>query len=88
MQKNVESGIGFLRRVNQDHSIRLEGDVVVIGGGNVAADVARTALRTTDGHVSMVCLEQRDEMPAAKDEVAEVEEEGISIHNGWVRRKS
>jgi len=81
--ENVESGIGFLRRVNQDHSIRLEGDVVVIGGGNVAADVARTALRTTDGHVSMVCLEQRDEMPAAKDEVAEVEEEGISIHNGW-----
>ncbi len=79
----VESGVSFLRRVNQDDSIRLQGDVVVVGGGNVAADVARTAVRTTDGTVTMLCLEQRDEMPAAKDEVAEVEEEGIVIRNGW-----
>jgi len=64
-------------------SLRLEGDVVVVGGGNVAADVARTAYRLTDGKVTMLCLEQRDEMPAAKDEVAEVLEEGIAIENGW-----
>ena len=79
----VESGVAFLRRVNQDESVRLSGDVVVVGGGNVAADVARTAARCTDGKVTMLCLEQRDEMPAAKDEVAEVEEEGIQVCNGW-----
>ena len=79
----VESGVSFLRRVNQDESIRLEGDVVVVGGGNVAADVARTALRTTNGKVTMLCLESREEMPAAKDEVAECIEEGIEVKNGW-----
>ena len=85
--RGVESGVGFLRRVNQDESIRLHGDVVVVGGGNVAADVARTAARCTDGRVTMLCLEQRDEMPAAKDEVAEVESEGIEIRNGWGPRE-
>ena len=63
--------------------MRLSGDVVVVGGGNVAADVARTALRVTDGKITMLCLESRQEMPAAKDEIAEVEEEGITIMNGW-----
>jgi NADPH-dependent glutamate synthase beta subunit-like oxidoreductase len=81
--KGVESGIAFLRRINQDDTIRLDGDVVVVGGGNVAADVARTAARATDGKVKMLCLESREEMPAAKDEIAEVEEEGIEILNGW-----
>jgi NADPH-dependent glutamate synthase beta subunit-like oxidoreductase len=81
--KGVESGVSFLKRVNEKGSETLTGDVVVIGGGNVAADVARTALRCTKGSVTMLCLEQRDEMPAAKDEVAEVEQEGITIRNGW-----
>lgn len=49
----------------------------------MAADVARTALRCTDGRVTMLCLEQRDEMPASKDEVAECEAEGITVKNGW-----
>ncbi len=81
--EGVESGVSFLRRVNQDPSIKLGGDVVVVGGGNVAADVARAAARATDGKVTMLCLESRDEMPAAKDEIAEVEEENIVIFNGW-----
>ena len=59
------------------------GDVVVVGGGNVAADVARTALRCTSGKVTMLCLEQRGEMPAAKDEVEDILREGIEIKNGW-----
>ena len=79
----VESGVDFLYRVNNDPTQKLVGDVVVVGGGNVAADVARTALRATDGQVTMLCLEGREEMPAAKDEVAEVLEEGIAIENGW-----
>ncbi|MBQ1386106.1 MAG: FAD-dependent oxidoreductase [Erysipelotrichales bacterium] len=80
--KGVESGVSFLRRVNKA-PVKLEGDVVVVGGGNVAADVARSALRCTEGKVTMLCLEQRDEMPAAKDEVAEMLEEGIEIINGY-----
>ena len=79
----VESGVSFLKRVNQKGSEALDGDVVVVGGGNVAADVARTALRCTKGKVTMLCLEQRAEMPAAKDEIEEVEKEGIVIQNGW-----
>ena len=81
--EGVITGVSFLRRLNQDTSVRLQGDVVVVGGGNVAADVARSALRASDGKVTMLCLESREEMPAAKDEIAEVEQEGITILNGW-----
>ncbi|MBR4727256.1 MAG: FAD-dependent oxidoreductase, partial [Clostridia bacterium] len=79
----VQSGVAFLKDVNLGGKTSLTGDVVVIGGGNVAADVARTALRCTDGKVTMLCLEQREEMPAAKDEIAEILEEKIEIKNGW-----
>ncbi len=81
--EGVLSGIDFLKKVNLEHGTKLSGDVVVVGGGNVAADVARTALRCTSGKVTMLCLEQREEMPAAKDEVAELVEEGISLECGW-----
>ena len=81
--QGVQSGVAFLRDVNLGQTAALDGDVVVVGGGNVAADVARTALRCTKGKVTMVCLEQRDEMPAAKDEVAEILAENIEINNGW-----
>ena len=81
--QGVQSGVDFLRNVNLGKTDRLRGDVVVVGGGNVAADVARTALRCTQGKVTMLCLEQREEMPAAKDEVAEILEEKIEILNGW-----
>ena len=81
--EGVESGIAFLNRVNKDHSIRLPGDVVVVGGGNVAVDVARTAARVTGGKVTMLCLESEAEMPAARDEVEEAKEEGVSVLNGW-----
>ena len=79
----VESGVGFLKRVSLDDSVKLDGDVVVVGGGNVAVDVARTALRCTKGKVTMLCLENEKEMPAASDEVHEAKEEGIIINNGW-----
>ena len=81
--KGVESGIGFLNRVNRDHSVKLSGDAVVIGGGNVAVDVARTAGRVTGGHITMICLEGADEMPAAADEVEDAKAEGIEVKNGW-----
>lgn len=80
----VETGVDFLRRVNlNEEGVKLSGKTVVIGGGNVAVDVARTALRTGSSEVSMFCLESRDIMPAADDEVAEAEEEGIVVNNSW-----
>ena len=79
----VQTGVDFLRKVNLDHSIRLSGDTVVVGGGNVAIDVARTAVRAGASHVTMLCLEGENEMPAADDEVAEAKEEGIEVRNGW-----
>ena len=79
----ILGGIDFLRDVNLGKGKKLSGKVVVIGGGNVAMDVARTALRQGAEKVDLYCLESRDEMPSAKEELAEAEEEGIVIHNSW-----
>lgn len=80
----VQTGVEFLRAVNLDEeNVRLSGRTVVIGGGNVAIDVARTALRTGSDSVTMYCLEDEKSMPAAEDEVLEAKEEGIAIENGW-----
>ena len=81
--EGVLSGIDFVRRVNLGEAIRLPGKVLVIGGGNVAVDVARTAARVDADSVAMYCLESAAEMPASPDEVAEAAEEGITIQNGW-----
>ncbi len=81
--EGVQTGVDFLRKINLDHSIKLQGDTVVVGGGNVAIDVAGSALRAGKGKVTMLCLEQPDEMPAAKDEVKEAKEDGVEIMNGW-----
>ena len=56
--------------------------VLVIGGGNVAMDVARTA-RRQGGNVTLICLETREEMPASSWEVEEAEHEGVTIVNRW-----
>lgn len=81
--EGVLSGIDFIRRVNLGENVKLSGKVIVIGGGNVAVDVARTAVRLEASEVSMYCLESEAEMPASRDEVEEAEQEGIIIHNGW-----
>lgn len=57
--------------------------IVVIGGGNVAVDCARTALRLGAASVDIVCLETREIMPAHPEEIAAVEAEGARIHEGW-----
>lgn len=80
----VITGVDFLRKINSNQSVmKLEGDSVVIGGGNVAIDVARSARRVGNGKISMFCLESRDTMPASNDEIAEAEEESIEINPGW-----
>lgn len=79
----VVTGVDFLRRVNLDEEIKMEGPAVVIGGGNVAIDVARTAVRTGSSQVDMYCLESREEMPALDEEIQEALSEGIIISNSW-----
>lgn len=82
--EGVITGVEFLRKANiSEDAHALSGDTVVIGGGNVAVDVSRMALRSGSSKVSQFCLESRDIMPAAADEVEEAEEEGIVIGNGW-----
>jgi NADPH-dependent glutamate synthase beta subunit-like oxidoreductase len=73
--------------VNLGKEVNLDGDVVVIGGGNVAIDVARTAVRLNEHQVGLYCLENREEMPALDEEVHEAIEEGILINNSWSPRK-
>lgn len=77
----VEAGVDFLRRVNLGEKVALRGKVAVIGGGNVAIDVARTAVRCGADEVTIYCLEKRDEMPALEEEIAEAEEEGVKVVN-------
>ncbi len=83
-KESVLYGVEFLKQVGeQEEKPVLKGKVTVIGGGNVAVDVARTALRLGADKVELVSLEQRDEMPAYKDEIEATLEEGIVIRNGW-----
>ncbi len=79
--KGVLNGIDFLRSVSLGESVSIGKKVIVIGGGNVAMDVAMTAARR-GAEVSLVALEQRGEMPAWEREIKEAEEEGIKIVNG------
>lgn len=75
----VWTGIDFLRRVNLGEKPELGSQVAVIGGGNVAIDVARTAVRLGAESVSIIYRRSRDEMPAAADEIAEAQEEGVKF---------
>lgn len=81
--EGIQFGVDFLRNVNLNNNIKLSGKVVVIGGGNVAIDVARTAIRTGAEHTKMFCLEARDKMPALEEEVEEALQEDIEICNSW-----
>ena len=79
----VISGVDFLKQINLGNGQKLSGNVVVIGGGNVAVDVARAAVRQGAAKVSMISLEKADEMPALPEEIEEAEAEGIEIINSW-----
>ena len=83
-EEYVMTGVDFLREVNREESKdMLSGHVVVIGGGNVAMDVARSALRSGATSVDLFCLESEKDMPASPDEVEEAIHEGIAMHCGW-----
>ncbi len=76
-------GIKLLTDMISGDNRQLPEKVLVVGGGNVAMDMARTALRLGAKDVQVFCLESREEMPAWKHEIHEAEEEGISINPGW-----
>ena len=81
--ENVISGIDFIRGVHLRDEKTLKGRVVVVGGGNIAADVARTAVRCGAESVSLYCLEGYEEMPMGEEDRSECEREGIAIYAGW-----
>ncbi|MEE0475718.1 MAG: FAD-dependent oxidoreductase [Collinsella stercoris] len=80
--------VDFLRAVaeqqeNGGEAAALPGRTIVVGGGNVAIDVARTAARLGSEHVEMFCLESSEDMPASVEEVVEANEDGVHISCGW-----
>ena len=75
--------VDFLHHALEDENQKMEGNVVVVGGGNVAVDCVKTAKRFGAAKVSMVCLEDRASMPASRNEIAETLEENIDICNSW-----
>jgi heterodisulfide reductase subunit A-like polyferredoxin len=80
----VIQGVDFLRQAGSPDDLpEVKGNVIVIGGGNVAVDVARTALRLGAKSVELVSLEQQKEMPAYDEEITATLDEGIKIRNGW-----
>ena len=81
--EGVMTAVDFLKIATENESYPVEGSCVVIGGGNVAIDVARTSSRLGAKEVSMYCLESRDSVPASAEEAAEAEDEGITLNCGW-----
>ena len=79
----VHWGLEFLRANRGDEQPRLSGDVLVIGGGDVAVDAAITAKRLGAAKVSMACLESRETMPAYPHNQADALREGIECHCGF-----
>ena len=76
-------GLDFLTEVNHYIHDRPGSNVVVVGGGNVAMDVAVTAKRLGSAKVTMLCLESREEMPANREEIDRALQEKVEIINSW-----
>jgi heterodisulfide reductase subunit A-like polyferredoxin len=79
--EGVLQGVDFLRDASMGKKIEIGREVVVVGGGNVAVDVAQTAKRLGAEKVTLICLERREEMPAWEYEIAEALEDDIEIVN-------
>lgn len=81
--EHVFWGLDFLKEAKEGKQREIKGKVVVIGGGNVALDVALAALRLGASQVELSCLEKREEMPAFDWEIREAVEEGVVLYPGW-----
>lgn len=74
----IWTGLDFLKRINSGEKIRLGRQIIVLGGGNAAIDVARSALRL-GSKVALIYRRTKTEMPASEEEVREAEEEGMGF---------
>ncbi len=83
----VLKGVDFLRDIALGNKVSIGEKVIVIGGGNVAIDVALSAKRIGAKDITLVCLEKRDEMPAWDYEIQEALEEGVKIVNSLGPRR-
>ena len=81
--EGVMTAVDFLRTVGGDESYPVRGKAVVVGGGNVAIDVARTAVRCGAESVKMFCLEPREKMPASEEEIEDAAADGVTLDCGW-----
>ncbi|OQY03331.1 MAG: hypothetical protein B6I22_11820 [Desulfobacteraceae bacterium 4572_123] len=81
--ENVYWGVEFLSAVAEGADVAVKDNVVVIGGGNVAVDVALTAVRLGAKKVALACLESLDEMPANPWEVEQARQEGVELLFSW-----
>lgn len=79
----VLQGVDFLRDSAMGKDVPVGEDVIVVGGGNVAIDVALTAKRKGAKNVTLICLEKREEMPAWEHEIEEALEGDIKIINSF-----
>lgn len=79
----TQFGLNFLVEVKAFIDRQIGKSVLVCGGGNVAMDVALTAVRLGAQDVTLIALEEREEMPAIPEEIHRAEEEGVKIFNGW-----
>ncbi len=86
-KEGVLWGWDFLKDVGLGKTFDMNGTVAVVGGGNVAIDVALTARRLGAEDVHLFCLEEREEMPAHSWEIARAEEEGVVLHNALAPKK-
>ncbi|MCR4418866.1 MAG: FAD-dependent oxidoreductase [Clostridia bacterium] len=85
--EGVWPGLSFLREAALGDRPQVGSKVLVIGGGNVAVDAARTALRLGAETVEIVYRRTKEQMPAHAWEIAEAEEEGVVVHTCWVPRR-
>lgn len=81
--EGVMTAVSLLRTVGEDNSHRMLGRTLVVGGGNVAIDAARTAHRCGSEETMLFCLEEEGKMPASEEEIKEAGEEGIRFQYGW-----
>ncbi|MFX0177253.1 MAG: FAD-dependent oxidoreductase [Candidatus Hodarchaeota archaeon] len=82
-RSNILWGLDFLKRVNLGKEVKVGNKVIVIGGGNVAIDVALTAKRLGAKEVQITCLECREEMPAHDWEIQKAIDENITLNCSW-----
>ena len=79
----VTTAVDFLKLVGDNEDHKVTGKTVVIGGGNVAIDAARTSVRCGADETHIYSLESRDILPATDEEVLEAEEDGVKINCTW-----